>query len=79
MLITYEDLKVVPKGLAEISQGRDIVSVKEVSKATNISTQTIRKHLSLKGNFYGITPIRLGNRLHFSVLELAKLLGGKHD
>jgi len=65
--------------LAELSQGRDIISVKEVSKATNISTQTIRKQISLKGNFYGITPIRLGNRLHFSVTDLAKLIGGKHD
>jgi Fic family protein len=70
----------IPEGLAKISQGRDIVTAKEAAKVTNNSTQTIRKHLSEKGNFHGIKPVKIGNRLHFWVMDLAKLLKGeKHD
>jgi Fic family protein len=73
-------MKTSNKLVQEISKGRDIVTAKEAATVTNNSTQTIRKHLSEKGSFHGIRPVRIGNRLHFWVMDLAKLLKGeKYD
>lgn len=76
MSLNEKVVETIPEGLAKVSQGRDIITAKEAAKVINNSTQTIRKHLLLKGNFYGIKPIRIGNRLHFLVNDLAKLIRG---
>lgn len=67
----------IPQGLALIAQHRDNILIKELGMATNTATQTIRQHLSKTGSFHGIKPIRIGGRLQFSVVDIAKLLRGE--
>jgi hypothetical protein len=67
----------IPQGLALIAQGRDNILTHELGIVTNIATQTIRQHLSKTGTFHGIKPIRIGGRLQFSVVDIAKLLRGE--
>lgn len=64
----------IPEGLANIAQGRDNILTHEVGLATNTATQTIRKHLCQTGSFHGVKPIKIGGRLQFSVVEVAKLV-----
>ena len=72
--------QVIPDGLAKIANGRDIISTNEASLATNTSPQTVRKHICINGHFHGIKPIKIGGRLNFSVVDLAKLIRGEgHD
>ena len=68
---------VIPYGLALIAQNRDNILTHEVGLVTNTATQTIRKHLCQKGTFHGIKPIKIGGRLQFPVMEIAKLLRGE--
>lgn len=69
----YENVE-VPEGLAKLANGRDIITLAELSFVTNIAQQTIRKHLCLSGSCFGITPLKIGGRLQFKVSEVAKLL-----
>jgi len=64
----------IPKGLAKIALGRDNLSTNEAAFAISTSPKTIRKHLCLFGHFHGLKPIRLGGRLYFKVIDLAKLI-----
>ena len=66
----------IPDGLAKIANGRDNLSTNESAFAVSASPQTIRKHLCLYGHFYGCKPIRLGGRLYFKVVDLARLIRG---
>lgn len=72
---TYIDLD-LPKGLANIANGRDLISTQETAFAFGIVPQTLRKHLCNKGSFHGVKPIKIGDRWHFSVIDLAKLMQG---
>jgi len=67
----------IPKGLAEQANGRDNLLIQELAKATNTAPQTIRKHLSQTGTFHGIKPIRVGGKLQFAVIDVAKLIRGE--
>jgi len=68
----------IPEGLAKIANGRDIIGTYETALVTNTASQTIRKHLCLKGHFHGCKPIKIGGRLHFAVSDIARLIrGGK--
>jgi hypothetical protein len=71
---TISDL---PEGLAKIANGRDLISTHETAYAFGIVPQTLRKHLCLKGNFHGVKPIKIGDRWHFSVKDLAQLIRGE--
>ena len=66
----------IPDGLARIANGRDNLSTNEAAYATGAAPQTIRKHLCLHGHFHGVKPIRIGNRLYFKVIDLARLVQG---
>ena len=67
----------IPDGLAKIANGRDNILTNEVSLVTNTASQTIRKHLCHTGSFHGIKPIKIGGRLQFSVIEVARLIRGE--
>ena len=67
----------IPQGLALVAQQRDNILTHELARVTNTATQTIRKHLSQAGHFHGIVPIKLGGRLQFPVIEVAKLIRGE--
>jgi hypothetical protein len=66
----------VPSALAIIAEGRDHIQTVEFARATNRSSQTIRKNYCLTGECYGIRPVKFGNRLHWPVVAVAALLSG---
>ena len=66
----------VPSALAIIAEGRDHIQTVEFARATNRSSQTIRKNYCLTGECYGIRPVKFGNRLHWPVTAVAALLSG---
>ena len=66
-----------PTALSLIASGRDHVQTSEFARAVNRSSQTIRKNYCLKGECFGIRPIKFGNRLLWPVIEIASLLNGK--
>ncbi len=66
----------IPSNLAAIAAGRDHINTGEYAQATCRSSQTIRKNYCLTGECYGIRPIKFGNKLLWSVAEIAKLLNG---
>ena len=67
----------IPEGLAQVAKGRDTILTHELGAVTNTARQTIRKHLCQTGSFHGIKPIKIGGRLQFSVIDIAKLLKGE--
>lgn len=69
----YENAE-VPEGLANLANGRDLITVTEFAFVTNIAEQTIRKHLCLHGDAFGVTPIKIGGRVLFKVVDVAKLI-----
>lgn len=69
----------LPAALATIAAGRDHIQTAEFARATNRTSQTIRKNHCLTGQCYGIRPVKFGNRLQWPVAAIAALLsGGAH-
>lgn len=66
----------IPPKLAEIAAGRDHINTSEFARATCRANQTIRKNYCLTGECFGIRPVKFGNRLLWSVAEIAALLNG---
>lgn len=66
----------IPPNLAEISKGRDHIQTAEVARITNHKPQTVRKSYCMTGAYFGIRPLKLGNRLLWPVADIAKLLNG---
>lgn len=66
----------IPPALATIAAGRDYIQTAEFARATNRTSQTIRKNHSLTGQCFGIRPIKFGNRLQWPVAAVAALLSG---
>lgn len=64
----------IPQALAELSKGRDHIQTDEIAKLTNHRPQTVRKKYCLEGDYFGVRPVKLGNRLLWPVAEIAKLL-----
>ena len=64
----------IPKGLAEVAKSRDFITTAEFSQVISKAIQTIRKENSLKGEAFGIKPLKIGNRLLWSVDRIAALL-----
>lgn len=66
----------IPQGLSSLAGDRDLITTRSFSKAINKAEQTIRKEYCLKGEAFGIKPIKLGNQLFWPVIEIAKLIRG---
>jgi len=66
----------IPGGLATIAQNRDFITTDEIAFATNHKPQSVRKAYCLTGEYFGIRPVKLGNRLLWPVADVAKLLNG---
>lgn len=64
----------IPHGLADIAKSRDFITTAEFSRVISKAIQTIRKENSLKGQAFGIKPLKIGNRLLWSVDRIAALL-----
>lgn len=67
----------IPEGLAKVANGRDIILAKEVSFVTNTQIKTIYKHLCNTGSFHGAKPIKIGGRVQFTVIDIARLMRGE--
>lgn len=70
------EVRNLPPGLSSIAGNRDFISTPEVAQVFNVASQTIRKNYCLTGEAYGIRPIKIGNRLLWSVAQIAERLKG---
>ena len=64
----------IPRGLSVIAGNRDLITTPEMAQVFNVASQTIRKNYCLTGEAYGIRPIKIGNRLLWSVAQIADIL-----
>ncbi|MBT8542407.1 hypothetical protein G6714_04410 [Polynucleobacter paneuropaeus] len=55
---------------------RDLITTPEIAQVFNVASQTVRKNYSLTGEAYGIRPTKIGNRLLWSVAQIAEKLRG---
>jgi hypothetical protein len=67
----------IPSGLVQIAKSRDFITTAEFSQVISKAVQTIRKEHSIRGEAFGIKPIKIGNRLLWSVGQIASLLNQK--
>lgn len=70
------EVKNLPPGLSAIAGNRDLITTPEVAQVFNVATQTVRKNYCLTGEAYGIRPTKIGNRLLWSVAQIAEKLRG---
>jgi len=70
------EVKNLPPGLSAIAGNRDLIRTPEMAQVFNVASQTIRKNYSLTGEAYGIRPTKIGNRLLWSVAQIAEKLRG---
>lgn len=66
----------IPQGLLALAGTRDLITTPEFAQIFNVRPQTVRKNYCLTGEVYGIRPIKMGNRLLWSVTHVAKKLQG---
>lgn len=66
----------IPHQLAELASHRDFIQTAEIALVTNHKPQTVRKAYCLTGEYFGIRPKKLGNRLLWPVADVARLLNG---
>ena len=64
----------LPQGLTALAGTRDLITTPEFAQVFNIQPQTVRKNYCLTGEVYGIRPTKLGNRLLWSVAQIAEKL-----
>ena len=64
----------LPRGLATVAGNRDLITTPEFAQVFNVASQTIRKNYSINGEAYGLKPIKIGNRLLWSVQQIAEKL-----
>jgi len=72
----YQEVN-IPSGLVQIAKSRDFITTAEFSQVISKAVQTIRKEHSIRGEAFGIKPIKIGNRLLWSVGQIASLLNQK--
>jgi hypothetical protein len=68
------EIRNMPRGLSELAGNRDFITTPEVAQVFNVASQTIRKNYCLTGEAYGLRPIKIGNRLLWSVAQIADKL-----
>jgi hypothetical protein len=65
------DLK---EAILKITHGRPHATTAEYGHITSKASQTIRKNYCLTGQAFGITPIKIGNKLLWPVDQISRLL-----
>jgi len=65
----------IPTKLTQIANDRDFITTNEFATFFSVSPQTVRKNYCLEKNCYGIAPKKFGNKLLWSVQEIANVLG----
>jgi hypothetical protein len=61
-------------GLSAIAGHRDLITTPELAKLLNVSPQTIRKNYCLSGHCYGLKPVKLGNKLLWTVQSITQVM-----
>ena len=74
--ISTEVLTDLPPKLSTVAGNSDLITTIEFANAFRVASQTVRKNYSLTGECYGIKPIKIGNRLLWSVAKVAERLRG---
>ena len=74
--LSPELMKALPPGLSAIAGNRDLITTKEYAQIWNVADQTVRKNYCETGEAYGLRPIKIGNRLLWSVAQIAEKLKG---
>jgi hypothetical protein len=64
----------IPPALAALANGRDLIDTPELSRVTFHAKQTIRKLYSQQGHYFGIRPIKIGNKNLWPVRPVANLI-----
>jgi hypothetical protein len=64
----------IPPELAAATEGRDYIKTAEFAHYLNVSAATVRKNYCMKGECFGIRPLKLGRNLLWSVASIAQLL-----
>jgi hypothetical protein len=67
---------IIPPGLAAVAQGRDHITTPEFARAMCCAVQTALKNHCLKGECYGVRPIKRGKLLLWPVAQVAQSLSG---
>ncbi len=65
------------KHLQKQTGGRPLANTAELGHMSDTAPQTIRRNHSERGEFLGIRPIKLGNRLFWPLAEIARVLSGR--
>jgi hypothetical protein len=71
-----ESINLMPSGLAKLASNRDLITTSEFAQILSIKPQTIHRNYCLSGEAYGVKPIKIGNRLLWSVEKIAERLRG---
>ena len=64
----------LPRGLSAVAGNRDLITTPEFAQVFNVNSQTVRKNYCLTGEAYGLKPTKIGNRLLWSVAQIAEKL-----
>lgn len=67
---------ILSPALASLANGSEFILTSELARLVRRATQTIRKTYCQTGHFFGIVPVKLGNRLLWRVSDVAALLAG---
>lgn len=67
---------ILSPALASVANGSEFILTSELARLVRRATQTIRKAYCQTGHFFGIVPVKLGNRLLWRVNDVAALLAG---
>ncbi|MEW7849541.1 hypothetical protein AB2N08_12645 [Massilia aurea] len=62
--------------LAAVANGSEFILTAGLGKLMQRAQQTIRKAYCQTGHFFGIVPVKFGNRLHWRVSDVDALLAG---
>jgi hypothetical protein len=62
------------EAILKITHGRPHATTAEYGHITSKASQTIRKNYCLTGQAFGITPIKIGNKLLWPVDQISRLL-----
>jgi len=60
--------------LSKLAETRDFLTTAEIAKTFSVLPQTVRKHICLSKNFYGLVPIKFGSKLLWKVTDIEKKL-----
>lgn len=67
---------ILSPALTATANGREFILTSELARLIRHADQTIRKHLSQKGHFFGLVPVRIGNSHRWRVKDVDAFVGG---